>query len=268
MNNICRAAIEAHDVDDDCSDTLEALNESVKNSFYLDSDLVSNYLLKQLEFNGVTLVKLHEMNIRPKTSKGQENDMSLQFMEKILEHQKFKWKNQIDAKNAKKFNIAAKIDVELYFLRCMQKKVILFDLKDAKQKEIQRMQQNDDILCVGVANVSEHLSVRKKQSFKTSMWMEMKDAKSHSSIGKKFPILNLPLLTKKDPDGECQGQNILGKYSTHEYMITDQVFETDEVSTGPQKFRLAMLQFFNHYRSAQAREKYPTLTCAKFKQEF
>ena len=268
MDDICRAAIKAHDVNEDCNNTLDALNESVENCFYLDRDLVSNSLLKQLDFHGVTLVRLYEMSLSPKSSKGQENDMSLPLLNKILEHERFKWESQTDAKTAREFNIRAKIDVELYILRCMQKKVILFDLKDAEQIEIQRMQQNDNILCVGVTNVFEHLSVGKKQSFKTSMWMEMKDAKSHRSIGKKFPLLNLPLLTKKDPGGECQGQNILGKFRTHEYMITDKIFESDEVSTGPQKFRFEMLQFFDHYRSAPTLEKYPTLACAKFEQEF
>ena len=67
MDDICRAAIKSHDVDEDCLDTLDALNESVKNSFYLDRHLVSNTLLKQLDFYGVTLVMLSEMNIRPKT---------------------------------------------------------------------------------------------------------------------------------------------------------------------------------------------------------
>ena len=119
MDDICRAAIKSHDVDEDCNDMLDAVNESVKNSFYLDRHLVSNTLLKQLDFYGVTLVMLCEMNIRPKTSKGQENDMTLQLMSKILEHERFKWKNQIDAKTAREFNIKSKIDEELYILRCI-----------------------------------------------------------------------------------------------------------------------------------------------------
>ena len=61
-----------------------------------------------------------------------------------------------------------------------------------------------------------------------------KDAKSQRSIGKKFPLLNLTLLTRKDPQGELQGQTILGKFSIHKYRVTDKNYNTDGVLTGPQ----------------------------------
>ena len=119
--------------------------------------------------------------------------------------------------------------------------------KKAQKIEIIILKKNNNVLCVGVANVVTHLHKSKKQSFTTSMWMEIKDAKSQRSIGTKFPLLNLALLTKKDPQGELQGQTILGKFSTHEYRVTDKSYETDElstVSTGPQKLRSAIMGFF------------------------
>ena len=123
MDDICRAAIKAHDVNEDCHNTLDALNESVKNCFYLDRNLVSNSLLKQLNFHGVTLVRLYEMSLRPKSSKAPENDMSLQLLNKILKHERFKWDNQTEAKTAREFNIRAKIDVGLYDLKCTEKRL-------------------------------------------------------------------------------------------------------------------------------------------------
>ena len=118
---------------------------------------------------------------------------------------------------------------------------------NVKEKEIQMLLKNENVECIGVVNAVGHLNKKKRQSFKTSMWMEIKDAKSQRSIGKKFPLLNLALLTKKDPQGELQGQTVLGKFSTHEYRVTDQNYETDGVLTGPQKLQSSIMGFFQHY---------------------
>ena len=85
---------------------------------------------------------------------------------------------------------------------------------NVREKDIKMLLKNKNIMCIGVVNAVGNLNKKKRPSFKTSMWMEIKDAKSPRSIGRKFPLLNLALLTKKDPQGELQGQTVLGKFST------------------------------------------------------
>ena len=146
-------------------------------------------------------------------------------------------------------------------------RVIIFDTKDVEKTEIQVLLKRKNVVCIGVVNVPENLCERKRKSFETSMWMEIKDARAIST-GKKYPLLNLPLLPRKDPGVETQAQTILGKFSTHEYRTTDRTFESNGLTTGSQKLRAAIMEFFSHYRSPSARHKYPILSTCEFEKEF
>ena len=48
IKEICRKALRAHDVDEACIDTKEALDEAIDRCFYLARGLVSTKLLKLL----------------------------------------------------------------------------------------------------------------------------------------------------------------------------------------------------------------------------
>ena len=80
----------------------------------------------------------------------------------------------------------------------------------------------------------------------------MVDTRFYRSVGKKFPLLNLSLFTKKNPDGEFQGQSMLGKFSTHEYRCTDKSYEANIDSSSAQQLQNAIFRFFDHYRSISA----------------
>ena len=96
----------------------------------------------------------------------------------------------------------------------------------------------------------------------------MTDNRSNRSLSKKYPLLNSYLFTKKDPEGELQGQTILGKFSTHEYHCTNKSYENDEKTSGARKLRNKMLGFFDHYRSNEAIGKYEVLACRALREEF
>ena len=66
------------------------------------------------------MAKLLEIKLRPKTSRKQQKDMTLQLKRGILETDEYEWKNADDAGKAKEFNMDAKIDKELYYKRRMR----------------------------------------------------------------------------------------------------------------------------------------------------
>ena len=164
-------------MDEACTETNEALDEAVGRCFYLDRELVSTKLLRLMDHQGVTLAMLQEMKLKPKTSRTQQNDMTLQLKRRILETEKFAWKNINDALNAKEFNMDAKIDEEIFFRRCMRKKVILFDIKHSQHRDIKILKRNKNVICVGVKNVSENINLNKKDIFSNSKWIELIDSK-------------------------------------------------------------------------------------------
>ena len=53
----------------------------------------------------------------------------------------------------------------------------LFDKMNEKEKEIPIQLKDENVVCIGVVIAVEHLNQKKRHSFKTSMWMEIKDAK-------------------------------------------------------------------------------------------
>ena len=53
----------------------------------------------------------------------------------------------------------------------------IYDKMNVREKEIQMLLKNENVVCIGVVNAVEHLNQKKRQSFKTSMWMEIRDAK-------------------------------------------------------------------------------------------
>ena len=116
--------LKTHDVEDFGTGSIQAQNESVRNYFYLDRKLFSSHLIKQLDSHAVTLTRLRAMCLKPKSLKRQESDMKVHLIKKIIELKEFKRKNEADAKTAKKINIEANLDAEVFF-RCMKKKVYM-----------------------------------------------------------------------------------------------------------------------------------------------
>ena len=117
------------------------------------------------------------MKLKPKTSRKQQKDMTLQLKKRILKTEEFAWKNTDDAIKAKEFNIDAKIDEELYFKRCLRKKVILYDKKDSQLRVIKSLKRNENVTCVGVQNAAENIHPNKRESFRNSRWIELTDSK-------------------------------------------------------------------------------------------
>ena len=56
----------------------------------------------------------------------------------------------------------------------MKMKVNLFDKMNEKEKENPMLLKDGNVVCIGVVNAVEHLNQKKRHSFKTSMWMEIK----------------------------------------------------------------------------------------------
>ena len=268
IDKICRAQLIAHDVEEECTETSGALDEAVDCCIYLDRNLISSKLLNKLNKHKVSLVKLQAMQLKSKVSKTQACDMSFTLKKKITEHEKFRWNNEKDSITAKEFNMDSKIDEEVFHHRCMQTKVILYDTKDEQYEEVQLLIKDEHFLCVGVDDAADHVCKKKRASFKRSKWIEITDSRSYRSIGTKFPILNLSLFTKTNPDGEVQGQTLLGKFATHEFWCTDKCYAEVGRKTSAQQLRNAIMGFFDHYRSAETREKYKALNCAGFENEF
>ena len=150
----------------------------------------------------------------------------------------------------------------------MKVKVILYDTKYELDEKVKILRSNNNLLCIGVEDVAKNISKKKRTSFKESKWIEITDSRSCRRVGKKFPVLNLPLFTKTNPDGETQGQTLLGKFSTHEFRCTDISYEDFEEATRASRLRDDILRFFKHYRSKEARKKYEILNCVDFESEF
>ena len=255
-------------MDEVCMQTNEALDEAVRMCFYLDRDLVSSKLLRLLDHHGVRMAKLLEIKLRPKTSRKQQKDMTLQLKRGILETDEFAWKNADDAGKAKEFNMDAKIDEELYYKRCMRKKVILYDEKDSQLKVIKLPKRNENVICIGVQNAAENIHPNKRKSLRNAKWIELTDSKLNRFISKQFPILNIALFTRSNPDAEVQGQTMLGKFTTHEYYCTNISYQDTDESSGAQKLQTAIFNFFKHYRSDEAQKKYEVLGNSEFQTEF
>ena len=61
---------------------------------------------------------------------------------------------------------------------------------------------------------------------------------------------------------------MLGKFTTHEYYCTNKSYPDTDESRGAQKLQNAILIFFEHYRSDEARNKYKVLENSEFRTEF
>ena len=151
--------------------------------------------------------------------------MTIELKRNIVQNSLFKWNSETDARGAQEHNIDAKIAEELFYNRCLRKRVVLYDVKHRQSSELQEVISHRNVLSIGVQNVANNLNENLRKSFEGSKWIEMVDTRFYRSVGKKFPLLNLSLFTKKNPDGEFQGQSMLGKFSTHEYRRTDESYE-------------------------------------------
>ena len=121
---ICRKELLAHGVDASCTETVDALDEAVHHCVYLDRDLVTSKLLKQMDKHEVSLTQLNAIYLTPKT-------MSVNMKREIISNEQFKWMNTVaDIETAKEYNINAKSDEELFCRRCMGKRVIIYEIKD------------------------------------------------------------------------------------------------------------------------------------------
>ena len=94
-----------------------------------------------------------------------------------------------------------------------------------------------------------------RKTFKKSKWIELIDSKFNRFYSKKWPNLNLYLFTKAYPDGEVQGQTMLGKFTTHEYHCTDIEYKDSPQKSSAQKLQDAIFGFFQHYRTDEAKKK-------------
>ena len=70
------------------------------------------------------------------------------------------------------------------------------------------------------------------------------------------------LFTKSNPEGEIQGQTLLGKFNTHEYRSTNKSY------ANAKELYADIHKFFTHYRSSEALAKYEVLGSANFEDEF
>ena len=215
-----------HDVDEACTESNQELVESTQNCFYLDRSLVTSSTLQILDHHKISLTKLQAMKLRPSVNRKKASDMTLELKRNIVQNSLFKWNSKIDAREAQEHNIDAKIDEELFYNRCLRKRVVLYDIKYTQSSEMQEVLSHINVISIGVQNVEFNLNENLRKSFEGSKWIEIVDTRFYRSVGKKFPLLNLSLFTKKNPDGEFQGQSMLGKFSTHEYRCTDESYET------------------------------------------
>ena len=86
-------------------------------------------------------------------------------------------------------------------------------------------------------NAKKGITSNAKKSFEKSGWIEIVDARLNRSFEKKYPLLNSVLFTKSNPEGEIQGQTLLGKFYTHEYRSTYSGWRPrwGRVRTGPRR---------------------------------
>ena len=96
---------------------------------------------------------------------------------------------------------------------------------------------------IGIDNVSNNLSLKFRASFDESKWIQIVDSRANRSFAKKYPLLNSSLFTKKKPDGELQGQTLLGKFNTHEYYCSNKAYIGDNEKTGAEKLQAELSAF-------------------------
>ena len=268
IREICQKALVVHDVDEACTVSNQELVKSTKNCFYLDRSLVMSSTLKILDHHKITLTKLQAIKLRPSLNRKKASDMTIELKRNIVQNSLFKWNSETDAREAQEHNIDAKIDEELFYYRCLRKRVVLYDVKHEQSSELKEVISHRNVASIGVQNVVNNLNENLRKSFEGSKWIEMVDTRFYRSVGKKFPLLNLSLFTKKNSDGEFQGQSMLGKFSTHEYRCTDKSYEANIDRSSAQQLQNAIFRFFDHYRSFSARKKYEVLDSPEFNTEF
>ena len=61
---------------------------------------------------------------------------------------------------------------------------------------------------------------------------------------------------------------MLGKFRTHEFRCTDKRYDGTQMKSGGQQLQEAILGFFEHYRTENAKEKYEFLKTKVFEEEF
>ena len=78
---MCLKAIKTHDVEDVCTGSIQALNDTVRNCFYLDRSLVTSYTIKILDHHKISRTKLQAMKLRPSVHRKNANDMTIERKE-------------------------------------------------------------------------------------------------------------------------------------------------------------------------------------------
>ena len=129
-----------------CTESEDAICKAVECCFYLDRALLSANLLNLFDKNKVSLTKLQSIQLKPKVSKNQVNDMSLTLKRSIVHREKFRWKNEYDFLTAKEFHLDLKIDEEIFYFRCMQIRVILYDTKYEMDERVKILRSNQNLL--------------------------------------------------------------------------------------------------------------------------
>ena len=71
----CRKALVSHDVDRACTKSTEELEESIRNSFYLDRHLVSSSTLKILDRHNIHLTELRAIQLQPTVPRKKGNNI-------------------------------------------------------------------------------------------------------------------------------------------------------------------------------------------------
>ena len=166
MQDSCRKILRRSDIELSCLDDLE---NSIDNCFYVDYGLVSSDLLKKMKSNNVFACRLHPMKLRPKISKNMTDLMDLELKKQILKHEVFQFENVDDAKEAKGFNMDAKIEDEAFYRRNMLERIIIYD-EEFVDETINEMLKRKDIVCIGCSKVTLRiLDNIRDHSLKTKM---------------------------------------------------------------------------------------------------
>ena len=105
------------------------------------------------------------MQLKPKVSKNHANDISLSLKRRIVQHEKFRWKNERDCITAKEFNLDSKIDEEIFYHSCMEVKGILYDTKYELDEKVKILRSNENLLCIGVEDIAKNIIEKKRSSF-------------------------------------------------------------------------------------------------------
>ena len=103
------------------------------------------------------------------TSKSQSKDISRELKKEIIA-KTYLWRKTEDSEKALEINMEAKLDEAVYYKRCMQKKVILYDIKHHEFKEIKYLRERENICAIGVTNAAKGVCAKKRASFEESKW--------------------------------------------------------------------------------------------------